>query len=142
MSPLVTAESIIALLAVAVVVVLGYVWLRRRYISDGGPLLLCALRTEAEPRWRLGLARLTGARLDWFTVVGPSLRPQYSWMRHDLDFGRPMPVREAIPGLPDAIEVSGSCDGGPCGMALQTPAYTALRAWLESSPPGFNVNVT
>jgi hypothetical protein len=142
MSPLVTAESVIALLAAIVVLVLAYVWLRRRYIAEGRPLMLCALRTEAEPRWRLGLARLSGARLDWFTVIGPSVRPRHSWMRHDLDLGSAVPVREPIPGLPDAVEVSGSCGATPCGLALSAPAYTALRAWLESSPPGFNVNVT
>jgi hypothetical protein len=26
-------------------------------------------------------------------------------------------------------------------LALQGPAYTALRSWQEASPPGYNVNV-
>jgi hypothetical protein len=26
-------------------------------------------------------------------------------------------------------------------LALAPAAYTAMRSWLESSPPGFNVNV-
>jgi len=142
MSPLVTAESVLALLAAVVLVVLAYVWLRRRYIAEGRPLMLCALRTEGDPRWRLGLARLSGASLDWFTVVGPSLRPRFSWHRYELDFGAAVPVHEPIPGLPDAVEVSGTCGPTPCGLAVPQPAYTAFRAWLESSPPGFNVNVT
>ncbi len=142
MSALVTAESVLALVAVLVLLTLAYVWIRRRYISEGRPLMLCALRTEAEPRWRLGLARLSGARLDWFSVVGPSMRPQSSWMRHELELGTPTPVAEPIPGLPDAVQVAGTCGTYPCGLALSLPAYTALRAWLESSPPGFNVDVT
>ena len=97
MSPLVTAESVIALLAVAVALVLAYVWLRRQYIAEGRPLMLCALRTEAEPRWRLGLARLSRARWTGSRVVGPSLRPRHSWMRHDLDLGPASPVREPDP---------------------------------------------
>jgi hypothetical protein len=141
MTPLVTAESVLALVAVLVALTLAYVWVRRQYISDGRPLMLCALRTETEPRWRLGLARLSGARLDWFSVVGPSVRPQSSWMRHELDLGTPTPVAEPIPGLPDAVEVAGLCGAMPCGLALTLSAYTALRAWLESSPPGFGVNV-
>ncbi len=141
MSPLVTAESVIGLLVVTLVLVLTYVWVRRHYISEGRPLMLCALRTEAEPRWRLGLARLSGARLDWFSVVGPSVRPQYSWMRQDLLLGTPEPVDDQIPGLPEAVFISGTCGGRACGLALSPPAYTALRAWLESSPPGLGSNV-
>ena len=37
--------------------------------------------------------------------------------------------------------MAGLCGAMPCGLALTLSAYTALRAWLESSPPGFGVNV-
>lgn len=142
MSPLVTAELILGSIAVLAVGFVAFVWLRRRYIAAGSQLMLCALRTEAEPRWRLGLARLSGDHLQWFSVVGPSLRPERRWLRHELDLGVPTGVPETIPGLPpDAVAVSGECGPLTCSLAMSSAAYTALRAWLESSPPGFNVNV-
>ena len=44
-----------------------------------------------------------------------------------------------IPGIPGAVMV----DTGRhhTELALSPPSYTAVRAWHESSPPGFNVNV-
>jgi hypothetical protein len=48
----------------------------------------------------------------------------------------------AVPGLPaDAVSVTGRSRTTNYELALSPAAYTALRAWLESSPPGFNVNV-
>jgi hypothetical protein len=142
MSPLVTTELILGSVALLALAFVAFVWLRRRYIAGGRQLMLCALRTEAEPRWRLGLARLSGDNLEWFSVVGPSLRPEQTWLRHEFDLGAPAPVPETIPGLPpDAVAVSGQCGQANCSLAMSAAAYTALRAWLESSPPGFNVNV-
>ena len=37
--------------------------------------------------------------------------------------------------------VSGISANSDYQLAMSPAAYTALRAWLESSPPGFNVNV-
>lgn len=142
MSPLVTVEVVLGCLAVLALSLLAFVWLRRRYIAGGRQLMLCAMRTEAEPRWRLGLARLSGDHLEWFSVVGPSLRPEYTWVRHEFDLGAPTPIPEPIPGLPpDSVWVTGQCGPTECSLAMASAAYTALRAWLESSPPGFNVNV-
>lgn len=142
MSVLVTTEIIVGSLLAITFLLLAFVWLRRRYVADGGPLLLCALRTEADPRWRLGLVRLHGSRLEWFSVVGPSFTAAYSWRRQDLDLGAPEPLEEQVPGLPaDAVSVTGRCGALPCGLAFSPPSCMAVRAWLESSPPGFNANV-
>ncbi len=123
------------LLAAAVFIVL-----RRRWIGGGRPLMLCAYRTPADLRWRLGLMRISDDRLDWFSVAGPSPRPERTWGRHELDLGAPVPSREPIPGLPDAITVSGRSASGPVELALVSSAYTAVRAWLESAPPGTGVS--
>ena len=54
----------------------------------------------------------------------------------------PPPHGAPVPGLPaDAISVRGISSNADYQLALSPAAYTALRAWLESSPPGFNVNV-
>ncbi|CCH76229.1 putative secreted protein [Nostocoides japonicum T1-X7] len=138
---LTSAEVAVAVALAAVVIVFCFVYLRRRRIASGGPLMVCAFRTPAEPRWRLGLLRLSGDQLDWFSVVGPSMRPALSWPRDELDLSAPAPVEEVIPGLPDPVHVSGTAAGAALDLAMPPSASTALRAWLESSPPGHNVNV-
>lgn len=142
MSPLQTAELVAGALAVIVLVVLGFLLIRRRIISAGRTMMLCALRTEAQPRWRLGLLRCTADSADWFSVAGPSFAPVHTWERPHLDFGAPRPLAENVPGLTNAVAISGVLhDGRPVDLALESRAYTALRAWAESSPPGFNSNV-
>ena len=141
MSILTSAELAVALALAVVVAVFCFVYLRRRRIASAGPLMVCAFRTPAEPRWRLGLLRLSGDRLDWFSVIGPSMRPAMSWPRDELDLGAPGPVQETIPGLPDPVRVSGTAAGAALDLAMPQSASTALRAWLESSPPGHNINV-
>lgn len=141
MTPIATIELVLVVALALLVSVTVFVWIRRRYISGGKPVMLCAIST-GDRRWRLGLARIAGDRLDWFSVVGPSLRPAHAWVRHDLDLGAPHRLVEAVPGLPsDAVCVTGRSRTTNYELALSPAAYTALRAWLESSPPGFNVNV-
>jgi hypothetical protein len=142
MTPFVVVELVLALVVVVVVGALTFVWARRRFISgDGRPVMLCARRPSAAARWRLGLARLSSDRFEWFSIVGPSLRPEVSWGRGELDFGAPVPLTDPIPGLADPVAVSGRAGAQACEFAFVPAAYTAVRAWLESSPPGFNVNV-
>ncbi|WP_377641208.1 DUF2550 family protein [Oryzobacter terrae] len=142
MTPLVVTELVLALLVLLVVGALTFVWARRRFISgDGRPIMLCARRDDPVGRWRLGLARLGADRFEWFSIVGPSLRPEVSWQRGELDLGTPEPLADPIPGLADPVAVRGGTKGSMCEFAFAPAAYTAIRAWLESSPPGYNVNV-
>ncbi len=140
LSALLAPEFVLALLAFLIVGALGFVWARRRYISDGSPVMVCARRHEASDRWRLGLARLGAERFEWFSVVGPSFAPEISWVRHDTEFATPSAILDHIPGLTEPVGVRGECAGVAANFAMVPGAYTALRAWLESSPPGFNVN--
>ena len=142
MTPFVVAELVLAIVVLLVVGALTFVWARRRFISgDGRPVMLCARREDAAARWRLGLARLSSDRFEWFSIVGPSLRPEVSWARGELDFGGAVPLADPIPGLSDPVAVQGRSGSRSCEFAFVPAAYTAVRAWLESSPPGFNVNV-
>ena len=142
MTPFVAAELVLALVVLLVVGALTFVWARRRYISvDGRPVMLCARREGVAGRWRLGLARLSSDRFEWFSIVGPSLRAEVSWLRGELDFGSAVPLTDPIPGLADPVAVQGRAGTQSCEFAFVPAAYTAVRAWLESSPPGFNVNV-
>jgi hypothetical protein len=136
------AELVLAVVVVVLVGALTVVWVRRRLISgDGRPVMLCALRDKGGTRWRLGLARLGAQRFEWFSIVGPSLRPEISWLRGEVDLGIPTPIADPIPGLAEPVSVTGRAGGRTCEFAFVPAAYTAVRAWLESSPPGYNVNV-
>ncbi|GGL41893.1 DUF2550 domain-containing protein [Phycicoccus endophyticus] len=142
MSAVNASELVLVLLVVLVVGALTFVWARRRIISgDGRPVMLCARRDEPEARWRLGLARLGADRFEWFSIVGPSVRPEVSWLRGQVELGSPRPTPDVIPGLAEPVAVSGRAGGRTCEFAFVPAAYTAVRAWLESSPPGYNVNV-
>jgi len=142
MTPFLAAELVLALVVLLVVGALTFVWARRRFISgDGRPVMLCARRQGDAGRWRLGLARLSSDRFEWFSIVGPSLRAEVSWQRGELDFGAAVPLSDPIPGLADPVAVQGRAGTQACEFAFVPAAYTAVRAWLESSPPGFNVNV-
>ena len=141
MKPIAAIELVLVVALALLAACIVFVWLRRRYISGGKPLMMCAVNA-GDGRWRLGLARIAGDRLDWFSVVGPSLRPAHEWLRHDLDLGAPGRLGELVPGLPsDAVSVTGRSRTTHYELAMSPAAYTSLRAWLESSPPGFNVNV-
>jgi hypothetical protein len=142
MTPLVVAELVLALVVLVLVGALTFVWAPRRYISgDGRPVMLCARREADGSRWRLGLARLSTEHFEWFSIVGPSLRPEVSWLRGQVDFGSASPLSDPIPGLADPVAVVGRAGASTCEFAFVPAAYTAVRAWLESSPPGYNVNV-
>lgn len=139
MTALHAAEWLVAAALLAMVLAAAFLWLRRRHIAQGRNLLFGGLRTQAAPRWRLGLIRLRGDQFEWFSVVGPGLGPEHTWVRHELDLGAPRPLAEEIPGLTEAVGVSTGHEG--VDLAFSPSTYTAIRAWHESSPPGFNVNV-
>lgn len=141
MSALETVETVVLTLAVLLLVLLALVWIRRRAISGGKPLMLCAVRNGPGTAWRLGLLRFNSSTMDWFSVIGVTLRPACRWERWGVDLAPPSPATELIPGLPDAVAVRGHCRDDVVEFAMSPGSYTALRSWLESSPPGFNVNV-
>jgi len=141
---LLTSEKLVGGALFLVVAVLGVVFARRRLIARGEPLMVCALREPGDQRWRFGLARYSPTRLEWFTLAGFSLRPARQWDRALLDIGAGQPLE---PGerpevlIPAAIRVDCSYRQARFEIALAQAPYTALRSWLEASPPGRGVNV-
>ena len=140
MGPLVTTEVVIGVLLLALLLTVCFVWVRRRRIARGGPLVLGAIREQAGSRWRLGLLRLSDDSLDWFSVFGPSFAPERRWGRAELDL-ESGELTGPVPGLADPIGVRGfvgDVDGDPTQwpLAMNRESYYAVRAWLEASPPG------
>ncbi|MEP7036429.1 MAG: DUF2550 domain-containing protein, partial [Actinomycetota bacterium] len=120
------------------------VFTRRRLIARGQPLMVCALRETGDRRWRFGLARYGTTGLEWFTILGLSLRPARQWDRGLLNIGASRPLE---PGerpeilIPVAVRVECRYGQGRFEIALARAPYAALRSWLEAAPPGRGVNV-
>jgi hypothetical protein len=140
-----TSEFVVGGCLFIVVFVLGAVFSRRRLIARGKPLTVCALREADDDRWRFGLVRYGATGLEWFTLAGIALRPARRWERTLLEFGasRPLEAGERPESLiPGALRVDCSYREARFELALDEAPYTALRSWLEASPPGRNINVT
>jgi hypothetical protein len=127
-----------------VVLVLSSVFIRRRVIARGKPLTVCALREPDDGRWRFGLVRYGATGLEWFTLTGISLRPARRWERSLLQFGAGRALEagerpEILIG--GATKVDCRYRDQHFEIALAQAPYTALRSWLEASPPGRNFYV-
>ncbi|HEY8820512.1 MAG TPA: DUF2550 domain-containing protein [Dermatophilaceae bacterium] len=141
---LLTGEVLVGGVLLSVAVVLGVVFTRRRLIARGKPLTVCALREPGDRRWRFGLARYGTSGLEWFTILGLSLRPARRWDRGLLNIRASRPLE---PGerpeilIPAAVRVECRYRQARFELALARAPYTVLRSWLEASPPGRGVNV-
>lgn len=142
MTALQVAEVLLLAGCLLIVLWLVTLWFRRRKIGSTGPVALCAVRHPGGQRWRLGLLRMGAEELAWFGVAGLTSRPALVWAREGLDISTPLAESVEVAGLdaPVALELSG--DSGHLGdLAVERQVYFALRSWLESAPPGRNVNV-
>ena len=141
---LLTSELLVGSALFVVLIALGAVFTRRRLIARGKPLTVCALRESDDPRWRFGLARYGTTGLEWFTLAGLSLRPARQWERTVLDIGAGQPLEHGERPeilIPAAMRVDCRYGEATFELAIAGAPYTALRSWLEASPPGHNVNV-
>jgi len=113
-------------------------------ISRGAILFVpCGWRANRRNGWRLGHLRLDNTRLEWFSLLGLSARPQRGWDRVGVDLEAPRPRRRSdlIDFMPDAVPVPCSEHGRRFELALTPGAYTALRSWAEAAPPGSAASV-
>ena len=136
-----TSEFLVGGCLFLVIFVMSAVFVRRRLIARGKPLTVCALRDSDDGRWRFGLVRYGATGLEWFKLTGISLRPARRWERALLEFGAGRPLQ---PGERPEILISGAMKvdctyrEARFEIALAQAPYTALRSWLEASPPGRN----
>lgn len=139
----VTSGEVAALVVAALVLValglLVFIYVRRRTLSHGQPLMVGAVRYEPEGAWTEVLVRLDHDALALFPLGGISLRPRCSLARLGLDVAAPRPVDGPVPsplGHRDAVEVECVEAGkAPVRLALAKGDYMALRSWQESAPP-------
>lgn len=139
---------LVALLAVAFLVALflALLALRRTLLTRPLGSFECSVRHESVQdggEWTAGVARYGRDGLEWFRFFAFSFHPA-----EVLDRGRLLILeqREAEDGesysvLPDWVVVR--CGYGPeiVELAMTEGNYNGLAAWVESAPPGQQVNV-
>ena len=138
-------EVVAALIGLLVLGVLG-IGLRRRALQRSGGTFDCSLREKVGPHargWILCVARYEGDAIAWFRVISLSPRPRRVVNRRDLQVvGRRQPHgQEAFSMMGGAVVVSCRERNRPLELGMSEPALTGFLAWLESAPPGQNVNV-
>lgn len=126
------------LLAVAVVV-------RRRLLSRHGAVFELSVNTGRSTTgrgWTLGLGVYNDDELEWFRAFSLSWRPRCSFRRGGLRVlgRRSLQGREAYSLYSGHVIVDASTDAGRVQLALSTQSLTGLMAWLESAPPGADIN--
>ncbi|WP_432505078.1 DUF2550 domain-containing protein [Kineococcus arenarius] len=131
------ACALLALLGLLLVV------LRRRRLTGRLGTFDCSVRPPGSRRWALGVARYETDRLDWYRTFSLSPRPSRSFARGALDVmsRRDTEGNERLAVQPDAIVVECRHGGAALELAMSADAYTGFASWLESAPPGQNVNV-
>ena len=136
-----TVELVLAIVVLALVIAVGWLWLRRRWLSRSGGTFACSYRRGSRTpgtRWVLGVARYRGHELQWFPAFSLSLWPSQRFDR--------VSIRAGEQRLPDAGEAVDLLDEqrivglqGPrddVELAMAPDSLTGLLSWLEAAPPG------
>ncbi|HZK35773.1 MAG TPA: DUF2550 domain-containing protein [Aeromicrobium sp.] len=137
-------DSLAAIIGALLILVITFA-LRRRLLARSGGTFDISInrRTEHHPAgWTIGVGRYSENHLEWFRVFSLSPRARYRFERSSLHVhGRRTPEGREVFALHSGHVVV-SCDSefDVRQIALSPQALTALRSWLESSPPGRQVN--
>lgn len=100
-----------------------------------------AYRAEGQTPWRRGTLRFISGRL---VLRGPGGLSGGPWQRGNLDLGVSAPLDDAAAralGREAQIQVPVTYHEQRFELAMDEDHYTALRAWVEAAPPGWNSQV-
>lgn len=133
---------LMAAFGAALILVLGVVLFRT--LGDraaAAPPMPTAYRGDTDAAWRRGTLRFDHDRL---VLKGPGGLAVGPWMRGNLDLGVASAMNaedaQAI-GRENLIQVPATYGTANFELALDEDCYTALRAWVEAVPPGWNSQV-
>lgn len=138
---LTSAEVLIAVLLVVVIVPVVWLTARRRWLSRQGGMFDCAVRlghSTPGTGWVLGVARYRAESLQWFRALGLSFRPGLTFDRAGVRAGAqrtPTPV-EAVVLFDGQRIVELLSERGSWELAMAPDSLTGLLSWLEAAPPG------
>lgn len=99
----------------------------------------CALRRSGRPAiWKIGIAHYGVDRLDWYRTASLSFRPKHTWSRNDLDLIEKVKITdsEGVRVREFSVLVLCQCGQKRFELAMGEGAYSGLRSWVESAPPG------
>ena len=139
----------LGLIALVVVLIFLFLFVRRRLISRDGGTFECSVRTRPPSRgnaaasargWSLGLGRYTGDQLEWFRIFSFAARPKYTFDRPMTVGGRRVPHgAEAFSLYSGHVVVSVRLDSGKTiELAMSQNALMGFLAWTEAAPPGYD----
>lgn len=120
-------------------VVLAYRLVEQRNASTMS--MPAAYRAEGQTQWRRCTLRFMSGRL---VLRGPGGLTGGPWQRGNLDLGVSTPLDAAAErslDRADQIQVPVTYHDARFELALAEDHYTALRAWIEAVPPGWNSQV-
>jgi hypothetical protein len=134
--------ALVCLLAIVMLAVV-VVYARRQAIGRGRVLFMCGWRPAETDTFIPGFASLDGGSLAWFRHNSLSLRASRRWRRPQLEFSSAAAVDapELASILSRPFTVRCRYEGEDFDLAMSAASYSALRSWVESMPPGHNVNV-
>ena len=134
-------ELLLALVALAVLLPVLGLLVRRLWLSLGGRVFDCSARLTIPGRgsgWMLGTARYAGDRFEWFRTFSLSFRPRVVLERSRLVVAV---VRDPEP--PEARDLLGGqivAELGPphagTALAMDRDHLTAFHSWTEAGAPG------
>jgi hypothetical protein len=131
-------------LAVVLAACLMALLVARRRIVGGrrGTFDLSVSRQSDPGGWILGLGSYDGDTLNWYRTFSFAWWPGYRFHRGEFETGRRRePVGTEVYALDDGdVVISVRHRSGVRQMAMSASALTGLLAWMESSPPGHDVN--
>ena len=133
-------------LSIAITLALFIVMAVRRWIigRKGTTIDLSVTRnTESDASgWIIGVGRYRGDELAFFRLFSLWPSPRYTFRRGTVEVvGRRGPSARESRRTHHSFVVAQVQAQNPVSQVALTPgALTALLAWLESSPPGHNVN--
>jgi Protein of unknown function (DUF2550) len=131
---------VIALIAVAIVLTLGGLFLRRQVLQRSGGFDMCLRLGRAgwTGGWVFGIGRYRGDDVEWFRTFSYGARPKWSSQRADLTVvDRRAPDPEETYELPAGnIVLVCRVGGRSLEVSMSEAASMAFLAWLEAAPPG------
>jgi len=112
---------------------------RFRSLSTRVGSFACGFRRGSRPAiWKQGIAHYCVDRIDWYRTASLSFRPSQSWSRDELDLISRHPVTESDGMRVRDFSMRITCRSGSqeFELAMSDDAYSGLRSWVESAPPG------
>lgn len=126
---------------VGLLLVLGAIafFARLRSLSTRVGSFACAFRRNTRTAiWKLGIAHYGVDRIDWYRTISLSFRAKHSWSRDELEVISKTAITEADgTRVRDyAVRIACKCGSQEFYLAMSEDAYSGLRSWIESAPPG------